>query len=78
VIGSGNTLLISSIINSFTHQNEQLVKSLQQIQYYFRGSIGRDDAWAMCHSERELAIEFLNGRFKDAGELMKKQIPVFL
>jgi hypothetical protein len=78
VIGSNDSAMISSIIASFTRQNEELMKSLLQLQYYFRGSLTRDDALAMSFAEREIAIEFLNGRFKEAGELMKRQIPVFL
>ena len=78
MIGSNNAKIINSLIGSFTQQNEDLVKSLLQIQYYFRGSLTRDDIWAMSHAERELAVEFLNERFKDAGEMMKKNVPVFL
>jgi len=78
VIGSNNSVVISSVIASFTRQNEDLVKSLLQLQYYFRGALQRDDVWGMSHVERELAIDFVNSRFKEAGELMKKQIPVFL
>lgn len=43
-----------------------------------RGSLNRDDVWAQSHVEREMIIEFLNERFKDAGDMMKKQIPVFI
>ena len=78
MIGSHNNLIISSVISSFTRQNEELMKSLLQLQYYFRGSLTRDDVLAMSFSEREIAIGFLNDRFKEAGELMKRQIPVFL
>ena len=78
MIGSHNNLIISSVISSFTRQNEELMKSLLQLQYYFRGSLTRDDVLAMSFVEREIAIGFLNDRFKEAGELMKRQIPVFL
>lgn len=78
MIGSGNNEVIASVISSFTRQNEELVRSLQQLLYYYRGALGRDDAFAMCHSEREICIAFLNERFKDAGDMMKKQIPVFI
>lgn len=78
MIGSGDNEIISSVISSFTRQNEALIKQLQQLMYYFRGSLGRDDAWAMCYAERELAISFLNDRFKEVGEIWKKQKQVTL
>lgn len=78
MIGTGRPEIIEQVIRSFTQQNEDLVKSLIQIRYYSRGALSRDDVWALTPAERELEVEFLNGRFKDAGELMKKQIPVFL
>jgi hypothetical protein len=46
--------------------------------YYYRGALQRDDAWALSYVEREMMISFLNDRFKDAGEMIKKKIPVFL
>ena len=78
MIGSNNNVVIASVIASFTQQNESLIKSLQSLQYYFRGAYGRDDMWAMSYLEREVAIEFINVRFKEAGDLMKKHITVFL
>jgi hypothetical protein len=70
--------MVASIISSFARQNEGLIKQMNQLMYYYRGSLQRDDAWALSHVEREYMIEFLNDRFKEAGDLMKKQIPVFL
>jgi hypothetical protein len=78
VIGSRNIDIINSTISSFTQQNEFLIKQINQLMYYFRGSLGRDDAWALSPIEREIMIEFLNDRIKDAGNLMKKNIPVFI
>ena len=78
MIGSGNNEIITSVISSFARQNEGLIKQINQMMYYYRGSLGRDDAWALSHVEREMMIEFLNERFKDAGDMMKKQIPVFI
>lgn len=78
MIGTRNSEVINSVISSFTRQNEDLVKTLIQLQYYFRGAYTRDDVYSMSHLERELSIEFLNTRFKEAGEMIKKQIPVFL
>jgi hypothetical protein len=66
------------MISSFTRQNESLIHQINQLMYYFRGSLGRDDAWALSYVEREIAISFINDRFKDAGEMMKAQIPVFV
>lgn len=70
--------ITASVIKSFTQQNEDLIKSIFQLIYYYRGALSRDEAWALSHPERELAIEFLNGRFKEAVDLMKKQVPVFI
>lgn len=54
-----------------------MVKSIQQIGYYNRGFYNRDDVWAMSPMERDRAIEFLNDRFKEVNDLIKKEIPVF-
>lgn len=43
-----------------------------------RGSISRDDAWAMSYLEREKMISFINDRFKDAEKLISKNVSVFL
>jgi hypothetical protein len=32
----------------------------------------------MSHLEREMAVAFINERFKDASEMMKNRIPVFI
>lgn len=66
------------MIGNFTRENRNLVESLFQLIYWYRGALSRDDAWAMTPAERESATDFLNERFKDAGEYMKKQVPVFL
>ena len=78
MIGSGNNEIITSVISSFARQNEALIKQINQMLYYMRGSLNRDDVWAQSHVEREMIVEFLNERFKDAGDMMKKQIPVFI
>lgn len=77
MISSNNSESIRSIINLHTHQNEELIKTINQIMYWFRGALNRNDAWAMSHPERELAIEFINERFEDAKEYIKNKIPVF-
>jgi len=77
VIGSGDQASITRIIDSFAQDNEALFDQLYQIQYYFRGALTRDDIWAMCAVEREKAIDFLNKRFKEVGELIKNRVPVF-
>lgn len=78
MIGSRNPEIISSVVSSFTQQNEALFEQINQLLYYFRGSLQRDDVWALSYLEREKMISFLNGRFKDAGDMMKHRIPVFL
>jgi hypothetical protein len=78
VIASKNPETITSVISSFTRQNEALLDLIDQLLYYYRGALQRDDAWALSYVEREMMISFLNDRFKDAGEMIKKKIPVFL
>ena len=78
MIGERNDEIIRQVIASYTRQNEDLVKTLITFQYWFRGAMNRDDAWALSPIEREMAITFINDRFKEAGDLIKKDIPVFL
>ena len=66
--------LYAKLMDSFTRSNESLAKTINFLVYYFRGGITRDDAWAMSPAERELAVEFVNHRFKEAGELIKAKI----
>lgn len=77
MIAAGDQEVITRIFKSFENDNEALVKSITQIVYYFRGAYSRDDVWAMSPTERERAVEFLNDRFKEVNDLIKKQVPVF-
>lgn len=77
MIDTGDESIINNVINSWARENERLFDQLYQIQYYFRGALTRDDVWAMVPLEREKSVEFLNNRFTEVGEMMKKQIPVF-
>lgn len=78
MIGTGKTELIELVINTFSRENDQLMDQLISILYWYRGAITRDDVWQLTPYEREKHIEFLNKRFKDAGDMMKKQISVFV
>ena len=78
VIGSRNQEFIQQIIESFNKDNDQLVDQVLAILYWYRGAITREDVWQLTPYEREKSIEFLNKRFKEAGDMIKKQIPVFL
>lgn len=77
MIGSNDQQVITRVFKSFETENEALVKAVQQIGYYNRGFYTRDDVWAMSPMERDRAIEFLNERFKEVNDLIKKSIPVF-
>lgn len=77
MIGTNDQQTVARVFKSFEQDNEALVKSLFQLQYYMRGACTRDDVWAMSPLERERAVEFLNDRFKEVNDLIKKQIPVF-
>lgn len=78
MIGSGDRFIINEVLTSYVKENEILVDQLESILYWFRGAITRDDVWAMSPHEREKSIDFINKRFKEAGELMKKNIQSFL
>ena len=78
MIGSGDRSLVNEVLLSYVRENEILVDQLDSILYWFRGAITRDDVWAMSPHEREKSIEFINKRFKEAGELMKKGIQSYL
>lgn len=76
MIDSGDEAVIARVIDSYTRDNDRLVDQLLQLQYYWRGAMSRDDMWAMSPIEREKATEFINNRFKEIGEAMKKGITI--
>lgn len=76
MIDTGDVTLINEVIGGYTQENSKLIDQLMQIQYYWRGALSRDDVWAMSPVEREHATEFLNKRFKEIGDMMKKGIHV--
>ena len=78
MIDSKDNETINSIISSFTLKNESLLNQINQMMYYFRGSLNRDDAWALSFIERESIITFINERFKEAAILNKNNISVFI
>jgi len=78
VIGTNNQGLIQQVISIYSTENNNLVDQLLSILYWFRGAITREEVWQLTPYEREKSIEFLNKRFKEAGDMMKKQIPVFI
>ena len=78
MIGTGDSELITNVIASFTRDNKLLKKQLLDILYYMRGALTRDDMWQLTPLEREEYVEFLNDRFEQAGELMKKDVSVFV
>ena len=77
MIASDDQEVITRVMKSFETENEALVKSIIQLGYYYRGHLTRDDVWMMSPLERERAVEFLNDRFKEVNDLIKKDIPVF-
>jgi len=78
VIETRDPEVINSVLTSFTLENEALVNLLFQLQYYFRGALSRDDVWAMSPAERDIAIRFLEKRFKDAEKAQKTGLHQFL
>lgn len=64
--------LITNVISSFIRENERLAEGLIQIQYFMRGALDRDAVWQLTPVEREKYVDFLNKRFKDVGDIMKK------
>lgn len=78
MIGSRNSEAINQVISAYTRDNDSLVDQIISILYWYRGAITREEVWQLTPYEREKKIEFINKRFKDAGDMMKKQIPVFV
>jgi hypothetical protein len=78
VIELGDGELIGKIIASLTQDNEALMEQLRSIQYWTRGAVSREDVFLMSPDERDGWIDWINKRFKDAADLIKKSIPVFL
>ena len=78
MIGSNNHESLQQIIAIFNRDNDLLVDQLMSILYWYRGAITREEVWQLTPYEREKAIEFLNSRFKEAGEMMKKGMSVFI
>lgn len=78
MIGTRKPELIQQVIDTYNRDNDLLVDQILSILYWYRGAITREEVWQLTPYEREKSVEFLNKRFKDAGELMKKQIPVFI
>ena len=78
MIETGEVEKISKFIGSLTQQNEQLYKSLLSLAYYWRGTFSMDDILTRSPNERELMVTFLNERFKDAGEMIKNGVSVFI
>ena len=76
MIGSRDQHSIAHVLTMFQRDNDALIDSLIQLQYYMRGAISRDDLWAMTPIERERYFDFLNKRFKEVNEMLKHQIPV--
>lgn len=76
MIGTNDQALIARVIQGYARENARLVDQLVQLQYYFRGSLTRDDIWAMSPIERERWTEFLNKRFEEIGDMMKKGVTV--
>lgn len=74
MIGTNDQAIIARVIQSYAHENARLVDQLVQMQYYFRGALSRDDIWAMAPIERERWMDFLNKRFEEIGDLMKKGV----
>ena len=78
MIGTRKQELIRQVLEVYTTENDNLVNQLLSILYWYRGAITREEVWQLTPYEREKSIEFLNKRFKEAGDMMKKQIPVFV
>ncbi len=72
MIETADQALITRVLEGFAAENDALMSQMLDIQYYFRGALGRDDMWMMSPIEREHAVDFLNKRFKEIGDIAKK------
>lgn len=74
MIGTKDQNLYANVLSSFTRHNESLAKTITFLMYYFRGALSRDEAWALSPAERDIAMDMIRDRFKEAGELLKHKI----
>lgn len=72
MIETEDQALITRVLDSHKAENDALMNQLYDIWYYWRGGMNRDDVWAMCPAEREFAVDFLNRRFKEIGDITRK------
>lgn len=74
MIVSGDMGRIAAAIKTMSIEVRNLLKSAIEISYFSRGAIPYETVLQMSPLERELAIEFINGRLEQAS---KSAFPVF-
>jgi hypothetical protein len=52
------------IIAEYGHERKSIQKVITSIMWHMRGSISRDEAWSLCHEEREIISKFIEERIK--------------
>lgn len=71
---TGSNEDIIAMFNQFRNDVSMTIKSIIQLVYFMRGSVGYNDMMNMTHMEREMISEFINERLEQES---KRMYPVY-
>ena len=74
MIRSGDMQAVQKHISRLGHEIRNLIKSALEISYYSRGGWQYETVLRMSQAEREMAVDFINGRLEIAK---KSPFPVY-
>lgn len=74
MIKDGDMAAVRKLITNLGSEIKALVKSAIEISYYSRGAWSYQQVLLMSQAEREMAVEFIDGRLKIAS---KQMFPVY-
>lgn len=74
MIRSGDMIAVQRHITRLGGEIRNLIKSALEISYYSRGAWQYETVLHMSQAEREMAVEFINGRLEIAK---KSPFPVY-
>lgn len=74
MIKEGDMAAVRKLIANLGGEIKALVKSAIEISYYSRGAWSYQQVLLMSQAEREMAVEFIDGRLKIAS---KQMFPVY-
>lgn len=76
MIATRDPIIINSVIDTWVRESAGLTDDVVFLQYYMRGALTRDDCWQLTPFERERYKQFIEKRFKEAGEYVKHKVPM--